>query len=256
MDNVDYSPSRTLTAKVHRRLVQWNAAAPDMVEPERPVVTFTFDDFPKSALAGADIVEGLGGRAGFYACTGFMGRSSPVLGEMFDVDTLKDLARRGHEIGAHSHTHIDCARVKLSEIERDLGANLVALAEAGYAPVVSSFAYPYGETTMATKRWTRDVFATTRGVLPGVNVGKADRSQLRAVELGETETARRRAIAMLEKAVETNGWLIFFTHDVSDHPSAYGVTRATIEDLAKRAVDMGCQLAAPTEGARLSGLIS
>ncbi len=255
MTDALYEPSRSLTARLRRRLVQWSKAAPDMIEPERPIVSFTFDDFPKSALRGADIVESLGGRACFYACTSYMGETSPVFGDMFDASTLAELSKRGHEIGAHTHAHLDCARTPLRELERDVGENLVALSHAGYAPVISSFAYPYGETTMATKRWTRDVFATARGILPGVNNGKTDRTHLRSVELVETPSSSRRAIAMLEKAVTTKGWLIFFTHDVSDSPSSYGVRPSTLAELARRAVDMGAMLTAPTGAARLCGLI-
>ena len=62
-----------------------------LAAPDRPVVSFTFDDFPKTALTGADIVEKDGGKAGFYACTSLMGQRSPVMGEMFDAATLAEL---------------------------------------------------------------------------------------------------------------------------------------------------------------------
>jgi peptidoglycan/xylan/chitin deacetylase (PgdA/CDA1 family) len=250
-----YTPSRSTPAKLHRQVVQLRRAARAQVAPDRPVVTFTFDDFPKSALTGADIVEKQGGRAGFYACTSLMGLRSPMMGEMFDAATLADLHARGHEIGAHSHSHLDCAKHNLSMVERDIGENLVALSEAGHSATVSAFAYPYGETTYAAKRWVGEVFATGRGILPGVNTGEADRSQLRAVELTPTAASRRRALAMLKTCIETKGWLFFFTHDVSSSPSPHGVPDFMIEELAKRAVDAGAVLAAPTLGAVLSGVM-
>src|SRR5690349_11383669 len=111
----NYVPSRKLAAKVERQVVQLRHAARAQIAPDRPVVTFTFDDFPKSALNGADIVEKHGGRAGFYACTSLMGQKSPVMGEMFDAAALKELGARSHEIGAHSHSHLDCARHKLEK---------------------------------------------------------------------------------------------------------------------------------------------
>ena len=52
-----YAPSRALPAQVQRRVTMWRKANRAQVAPDRPVVTFTFDDFPKSALNGADIVE-------------------------------------------------------------------------------------------------------------------------------------------------------------------------------------------------------
>lgn len=250
-----YVPSRNLAAKVERRVVQLRLAARAQIAPDRPVVTFTFDDFPKSALNGADIVEKHGGRAGFYACTSLLGKTSPVMGEMFDADTLKELVARGHEIGAHSHSHLDCARHKLDKVKKDVGENLVALAEAGHAEHVSAFAYPYGETTFSAKSWVSDVFVTGRGILPGINIGETDRSQLRAIELGNSTAARKRAMAALKNAVASRGWLFFFTHDVGSSPSEYGAPDDLIEELAKTAVDMGAVLAAPTLGAVLSGVM-
>lgn len=246
-----YKPSRSLPAKLGRRLVQWRRAAPALIETDRPIVSFTFDDFPKAALEGADIVEKAGGRAGFYASTGYLGATHPQFGEMFDAATLSDLHARGHEIGAHTHGHIDCARTRLRVVERDVGANLVQLVTAGHVPTVSSFAYPYGETTFATKQWSANVFSTARGVLPGINVGEIDRAQLRAVELGESERLRKRAVAMLEDCAEMRGWLVFFTHDVGASPTEFGVSSAQLQELAKRAVDLGFVLAPPTEAAHL-----
>lgn len=251
-----YEPSRSLPAKLGRRFVQWRHAAPATVETDRPIVSFTFDDFPKSATTGADIIEKLGGRAGFYASTCYMGATHPEMGEMFDAQTLTNLHSRGHEIGAHTHGHIDCARAGVKTVERDIGQNLVQLVSAGHIPTVAAFAYPYGETSFASKRWSSDVFSTARGVLPGVNVGEVDRAQLRAVELGESEWARKRAIAMLEKAVASNGWLIFFSHDVGAEPSAYGVTEAQLRELAQRAVGMGCVLAPPTEAGYMTKVLN
>jgi peptidoglycan/xylan/chitin deacetylase (PgdA/CDA1 family) len=251
-----YQPSRSVPARLGRRLVQWSRGAPAIVAPDRPVVSFTFDDFPKSALAGADVIEAHGGRAGFYASTSFLGRTDPMMGEMFDAATLAELATRGHEIGAHTHGHIDCARKTREAVEKDIAANLVALAVAGHAATVSSFAWPYGETSFAAKRWAADVFATARGVLPGVNVGEADRAQLRAVELGDSEASRRRAFAMLETCIQSNGWLFFFTHGVSKSPSPFGCSPDLIDELCKRAVDRGAVLATPSLGAALSGVIN
>jgi peptidoglycan/xylan/chitin deacetylase (PgdA/CDA1 family) len=244
--------SRTASARLHRQVVSLRCAARAIVAPDQPIVSFTFDDFPKAALHGADIVEKQGGRAGFYACTSFMGMRSPITGEMFDAETLADLAARGHEIGAYSHSHINCARDDLATVERDIGENLVALSEVGYTATVSAFAYPH---SYAAKRWVSDIFVTGRGNAPGVNVGEADRSQLRAVELTPSAASRRRALVALKTCIETKGWLFFFTHDVSTSPSSQGAHSDLIEELAKRAIEDGAVLATPTLGAVLAGVM-
>lgn len=255
MQQWTYSPSRALPARMQRRVVQWRKACHAIVAPDRPVVTFTFDDFPKSSLNAADIIEAKGGRAGFYACTSLMGLRSPAMGEMFDAETLAELRARGHEVGAHTHGHLDCARTRLEKIERDIGENLVALTEAGHDETVSAFAYPYGETSYAAKQLVGDVFATARGILPGVNVGEVDRSQLRAIELGATASHRRRALAALKTCIDQKGWLFFFTHDVGANPTSYGAPTDLVEELATRAVEAGAVLTGPTFGAVLCGVI-
>jgi peptidoglycan/xylan/chitin deacetylase (PgdA/CDA1 family) len=250
-----YAPPNTAAAKVRRQATRMRRGARAQVAPDRPVVSFTFDDFPKAALNGADIVEKHGGKAGFYACTSWMGKRSPITGEMFDAATLQDLRVRGHEVGAHTHSHLDCAKAQLEQIQKDVGENLIALSNAGYMANVSAFAWPYGETTYPAKRWVGEVFATGRGARAGINSGDVDRSQLRAVELGATAAHRRRALAALKKCVETKGWLFFFTHDVSGSPSPQGAPSKLVEELASRAKDMGVVLAAPTLGAVLCGVI-
>src|SRR5690348_5712124 len=70
-----------------------------------PVVSFTFDDFPRTALTvGGSILERFGTRATFYVCMGLLGHTND-LGEHFGVADLKDLLRRGHEIGGHGVRH-------------------------------------------------------------------------------------------------------------------------------------------------------
>ena len=46
MPSWSYEPSRKPIAKVQRRVVQWRRACQANVAPDRPIVTFTFDDFP------------------------------------------------------------------------------------------------------------------------------------------------------------------------------------------------------------------
>jgi peptidoglycan/xylan/chitin deacetylase (PgdA/CDA1 family) len=250
----DYTPSRSAAAVLQRRLVQLRRVAPVHIAPDRPVVTFTFDDFPKSALAGADAVEAAGGRAGFYASTLFIGARHPLLGEMFDAPTLLELQARGHELGAQTHAHIDCARTPADAVERDVAANLVWFDEIGCTNTVSAFAWPYGETSYAAKKWAARVFTTARGISPELNVGIVDRTHLHAVELTDTAASRRRAIEMLKSCVATNAWLIFFTRDVRNSPSIHGVTPDLIAELANMARDEGASLLGPTLGAVLAGV--
>ncbi len=251
-----YSPSRTPVEKINRRLTQWRAAAPVVSRPEKLIVSFTFDDFPKSALNGADIIETFGGKAGFYACTQFLGRTSPM-GEMYDTQTLRELTDREHEIGAHSHSHLDCAKVTPEAASQDMEDCVRRLQDLGVNGPISSMAYPYGETTFSIKQSMTSMFDIGRGILPGQNVGRIDRMQLRAYQLNDHPLTVERAFNALNAAIANgSSWLIFFSHDVDRDHTKYGVHPDTIRGLCHKAVDAGAVLAAPYAAAQMCGVIS
>src|SRR5688572_18882053 len=72
-----------------------------------PIISFTFDDFPRSAVhVGARILKDSGARGTFYASLGLMGQQAPT-GEIFVREDLDALVRDGHEIGCHTYAHYD-----------------------------------------------------------------------------------------------------------------------------------------------------
>ena len=211
------------------------------------MVSFTFDDFPKSAAdTGAEIVEEVGARACYYACSSMAGTRT-VCGEMFDDRDLAALSRAGHEIGAHTHSHLDCARAGLDEVVSDITQGLEGLRAMGHAAPVQHFAYPFGETRFEVKRALAGRFRSARGVLSGLNSRGNDRMQLRAVELDSDEASLPRALAAIETAMREKAWLVVFSHDVSDAPGPWGVTPAALRKVARAARDAGAALLTPGE---------
>src|SRR6266498_913328 len=70
-----------------------------------PLVSFTFDDFPRSAfLEAASILRRYRILGTYYVSLGLMGKQSH-LGPMFQAEDLKELARLGHELGCHTFGH-------------------------------------------------------------------------------------------------------------------------------------------------------
>jgi peptidoglycan/xylan/chitin deacetylase (PgdA/CDA1 family) len=73
------------------------------------VISFTFDDFPESALAaGGDILEGYGARGTNYAS--LKSPRSDRLRPGFHED-IRAAHRAGHEIACHTYTHPDLRRM-------------------------------------------------------------------------------------------------------------------------------------------------
>lgn len=242
----DYSPSRTLSAKIQRRLTQSQTCSSLQHVPQS-MVTFSFDDFPKSAAdTGAEILGAIGAPAIYYAATGLARTTTPT-GEQYDEDDLLNLSKAGHEIGAHTHTHLDCAAAPLETVLNDIEANLHHLKLMGHIKPVKHFAYPYGETTIALKKSLMNKFETCRGILPGHNRQSSDRMQLRSMELKPDSMTTDRAMHAIEMAMKEPTWLHIFTHDVRRSPSNFGTRPADLIAVSRMTRDAQIPIVTPSQ---------
>ena len=249
---IDYTPDLTFMGRVKRRYVSYvkTAALPT---PERSIITFSFDDFPKSAADnGADIMDSFGAKAIFYACSGLAGGVN-LTGEQYTDTDMLALDRAGHEIGAHTRTHRDCAQIPTQAALEDIARNLQDLKDMGLDTPVRHFAYPYGETTILLKRALRDVFTTARGIRAGVNRRGSDRMQLAAMELTPDKATTARAVHAIDQATKAPVWLHIFTHDIRDNPSPFGTTAQELRKIVKSARDSGIQILTPGEAVKYFG---
>ena len=207
-----------------------------------PVVTFTFDDFPRSAMtAGAQILERSGVRATYYVAMGLMGTSNR-LGEQFRLADLRALSERGHEIAIHGFRHLSAQRTPLEEFIDDVADCERAIRECIPEGVSNNFAYPYGEATLATKRHLGSRMQSSRGTIGGLNGPEVDLNLLRANalygDIDQAETAQRLIIENQAR----KSWLVFYTHDVADRPSPYGCTPAMFQSAVSFAVEQGARV--------------
>lgn len=232
-----YAPSRDLISKVRRRLTQERMARPARLAFEQPILSVTFDDFPATAAdAGARVLERHGARGTYYASSGMAHVNGPC-GPGFSPADVARLTNAGHEVGCHTSSHADCARRDIFSNLEDLARNRDALLAMGAKPP-RAHAYPYGETTHELKENLPPRFLSARGILPGLNVGPTDLAQLRAYPLFGAGGISR-AHAALAIAARRNAWMIGFTHDVSDTPSAWGTSAGDLEDLLRTAHKLG-----------------
>ncbi len=198
---------------------------------ERPLASITFDDFPRSAWTVAGpILERFGAKATYYASGRFCGASEDGI-DYFDAEDLRAAYRAGHEIGAHSFAHEMAPLISSSELAADEERNAIALCEILGGARPASYAYPYGEVSPRTKALMGKLFATARGIRPGVNAGRIDLAQLLAVPIEHRRWKPDEIRLAVEDARARNGWLILFTHDVSDDPSPFGCTPAMLTEV-------------------------
>jgi peptidoglycan/xylan/chitin deacetylase (PgdA/CDA1 family) len=211
-----------LRARVSNRLARYFYVTPLRLTGTGPMVSFTFDDIPKSAATvGAAMLEEYDARGTFYVAGGLTDQwSGHWTGA--GADDIVDLHRRGHEIACHTFSHsraIDLdARAMAAEMEQN--RNYLRALDPSIA--LENFAYPYGVGSVSHKRQLGNAFHSSRGILPGVNSGTADLQFLRATPLSERDIDIDGVDRVFDEAVAKSGWLIFYGHDVETAPSPYG----------------------------------
>lgn len=217
--NPAYEPSASLYSRVCRRLTVKMAQNTLPVGRDRAIVSFTFDDCPKSGLInGVQAIESAGWQTTVYVACGLFGIENH-LGKMMGAEDAQALHAAGHEIGEHTFSHLDAKSMKLTSFELDISRNQIELAKLGLPPS-ETFAYPYGETYPGLKKAMQDKFRGSRGINRKIHTHRVDLNQIGSLPL--YSSSMDMAVKAVNDLVKTGGWLTFFTHDVRDNPSEYG----------------------------------
>lgn len=219
---------------VHRRTMRL---------PDRgPIVSFTFDDFPRSAYTtGGAMLKDRQVAGTFYTAFALM-NSSNEAGVHFCMDDLYSVVADGHELASHTLHHVSSQVVPTPEFVEEVRRGRAAMQAVPGLVVSNNFAYPFGAVSVAAKRAVGKAMRSCRSSFHGVNGRGVDLNLLRANPLyGGTERMSlvRRLIRENE---ERSGWLIFYTHDVQNRPSPYGCTPALLEAALKAAIDAGMRI--------------
>jgi peptidoglycan/xylan/chitin deacetylase (PgdA/CDA1 family) len=211
-----------LRARVSNRLARHLCAAPFRLRNKGPMVSFTFDDIPKSAaVIGAAMLEEYDARGTFYVAGGLVDKWS---GNWMGVsaDEIVDLHRKGHEIACHTFSHMRVVDLDAAAMGAEIEQSRRYLLALDPSIRIENFAYPYGLGAISHKGRLTKVFHSSRGILPGINSGIIDLQYLRAMPLVEQHIDRDGIDAAFDEAAAENGWLIFYGHDVAPAPSPYG----------------------------------
>ena len=108
-------------------------------------------------------------------------------------------------------------------VEKDIEANGATLDRLlGRKPI--SFAYPYGDVSLRSRKALGRRFVTCRGIRSGPNGLNADAACLYANPIYASRYDLDIARKLIDAATAADAWLIFYTHDVQRDPTAYGCT--------------------------------
>src|SRR5687768_3502481 len=109
--------------RIQRGLCEFWHRRPITLGNRVPLISFTFDDFPKSALrTGGAILKRHGLRGTYYASLGLMGTQGPT-GEIFSREDLAILSEEGHELGCHTFGHCNAWTTKPGHFEASIFQN-------------------------------------------------------------------------------------------------------------------------------------
>lgn len=204
-----------------------------------PYISFTFDDFPRSALqAGGEILKDFGLRSTYYASFGLIGTAAPV-GNIFVRDDIKELLADGHELGCHTFAHCHSLDTRPKVFEDSIIKNMSALSEVAPGAKFGSFSYPISGPRLDTKRRVATHFLCSRGGGQTFNSGTTDRNLLKAFFLEKSRGDTEQVKEVIDQNRRARGWLIFATHDISEKPSPFGCTPSFFEAIVKYSLDSG-----------------
>lgn len=223
--NAMFSEARV---KVSHRLAMHTHAAHFRMHNATPMVSFTFDDLPKSAVTtGAELLEAHGARGTYYVSGGLVGVGTPYWATG-DANDVLSLYRRGHEIGCHTFSHQRACDLDVSSLAHEIMRNRGYFRALDASIETETFAYPYGYGSFGRKHQLRDQFQTCRGIVPGINFGDVDLQFLRAMPLIDRQMDRVGIERAFDAAETNNGWLIFYGHDVAARSSPWGCAPALL----------------------------
>jgi len=144
------------------------------------LISFTFDDFPRSALlSGGEVLRRFGFVGTYYASLGLMGQPSPV-GEIFQREDLAQLVAQGHELACHTFDHCHAWNTPPDKFEASVVRNRQAVAELLPDVKLMSHSYPISYPNPQTKRRMMKYYESARGGGQTFNTGSADLNYLKA----------------------------------------------------------------------------
>jgi peptidoglycan/xylan/chitin deacetylase (PgdA/CDA1 family) len=203
---------------------------------KEPIVSFTFDDVPISAVInGERILKKYNYSGTYYIAAGLMINKGFDFNES-DSLVFKQIVADGGELGCHTFNHLHFFKSNRGQIISDLEKNQLFIEEnmAGYK--FQNFSYPFGEQTASARAVIKNRFRSGRSNYDGINFCNVDLNCLKCIRLYELVSLDR-IKSKINKAISKKGWIIFYTHDVELSPSKEGCTPWYFEEVVKYCFD-------------------
>lgn len=207
-----------------------------------PIISFTFDDAPGSAFSnGGQILARHGMRGTFYVSLSLMNGPDPET--RFTLSQLQTALALRHELGCHTHGHIDLSSTPSDEAMSDIQFNQASLSALLPGERFQNFSYPFGAQTRPIKQFVSTRFRSARGIGEGINRGDTDLLDLRTVKAYENKHDIGYLFKKIDDLEKNGGWLVFYTHDVDENYTDWGCSPAYFEALVQECAKRGIRVA-------------
>lgn len=226
---------RTLAVSLCRRPVK--------MQNKVPLISFTFDDFPRSALEiGGKILREHGVAGTYYVSLGLLDRDESV-GRICSALHIREVLAQGHELGCHTFGHCDPWETEPNAFEKSIMENRSALDVLLSGKRFKTLSYPISTTPRPiTKRKMGQYFSCCRTGGQCGNFGTVDLNYVRAFFIEQSRDNPIEIWNVIESNKAEMGWLVFATHDVTDRPTRFGCTPQLLEEVVCRALQSGAQI--------------
>jgi peptidoglycan/xylan/chitin deacetylase (PgdA/CDA1 family) len=132
---------------------------------DKPYICFSSDDGYKSNVQLAKVLNEFGIKACFFLCPSVIGETNfevikkyannnlrfnvPI--EFMNWDDVETLQKSGHEIGSHTHTHIDVSENNFEKINEEFSISKSVLEN--HCRSIKHLALPFGRFSPFKKEW-------------------------------------------------------------------------------------------------------
>jgi glycosyltransferase involved in cell wall biosynthesis/peptidoglycan/xylan/chitin deacetylase (PgdA/CDA1 family) len=234
--------ARRTQGRYQRSSAHYFYQRPFAINPGTPIISFTFDDFPRSALlTGGAILQSYGLVGTYYVSLGLVGQQTAT-GTLFLAEDLKALVEQGHELGCHTFSHCHAWDTRPREFQQAIIENREALRELIPGASFKTLSYPIGVPRALTKRRVSEYFACCRGGGQTFNAGKADLNYLSSYFLEQSRDNPQAIKRLIDQNCQVGGWLIFTTHDICADPTPWGCTPGLFQDIVQYSVNSGSRI--------------
>lgn len=158
------------------------------------------------------------------------------------VADLQALAAQGHELGCHTFSHRPCGELGAVEILDEIRRNADFFVRDVGVPAPRHFSFPLGDYGVLSKRLAARHYDSLRLTRPGIHLGQLDLHGLQAQSLYGDGLPPAALQALIEQTASQGGWLILYTHSVTEPSVRWGCTPAQLKQVLRWGREAGCAI--------------